>query len=599
MRPFRSLLAVLGTSAIWPAYLVLVAYAARQSPLPRGMALSSSLVLLVVAIALYVVNLSRALLKARGWGEVVLRIPSAAARQLRRTIILLTVAAVVFILPERVISLGLLAPGGRPLSAPSLCRGLELAFQLVVLFLAYRLTRTTSPLADWILDTEGRLGWWKRHRRFVSWAVTAAIGAVIGLDAGGYTFSARRLQIGACQFLLVAAACSLLYRLVIRAIDHHAWKWIRIGQTRADADGTSSGEPADVAARLRRMAAFAVPALGVLVCAWLWDLNLALFRSLGEQAIVHGGKEGISLTLGDVTEAGLVLLVTSVIWRHLSTLFAIAIFPRMTEDPGVRFAVLTLTRYAVLGIGILTGLSAVHLGPAQIGMVLAALGVGLGFGLQEIVSNFVCGIILLLERPIRVGDIVTVSGMNGKVDRINIRATTIINGDNQSIIVPNRAFITGDLVNWTLKDKVVRAAVKVTAAPGSDPDKVTEILLSIAREDPDVLCNPMPSSLMEDFTEAALAFALYVHVPEPSLAGRVRHRMMCQIQKRFREAGIEIPLPARELVVKAAGRGLVESEVVSEFVRFDRPSAEPRTPHWNATPQPACAVETFERGVDE
>src|SRR5207253_9345187 len=132
-------------------------------------------------------------------------------------------------------------------------------------------------------------------------------------------------------------------------------------------------------------------------------------------------------------------------WRHMSTFFAVAIFPRMRDDPGLRFAAVTLCRYAVLAVGLLAGLSSIHLGPDKIGMILAALGVGLGFGLQEIVSNFVCGIILLIERPIRVGDSVTVSSMTGRVDRINIRATTIINGKNQSIIVPHRPSITGDL----------------------------------------------------------------------------------------------------------------------------------------------------------
>src|SRR5262249_7132376 len=156
-----------------------------------------------------------------------------------------------------------------------------------------------------------------------------------------------------------------------------------------------------------------------------------------------------------------------------------------------------LCRYAVLGVGLLAGLSAIHLGIEKIGVVLAALGVGLGFGLQEIVSNFVCGIILLLERPIRVGDVVTVSEMTGKVERINIRATTITNGDNQSIIVPNRAFITGDLVNWTLKDKIIRVSIRVKAAHGTDPDVVAELLLSLAREDPDVLRNPVPASYMD------------------------------------------------------------------------------------------------------
>ena len=176
----------------------------------------------------------------------------------------------------------------------------------------------------------------------------------------------------------------------------------------------------------------------------------------------------------------------------MSTLFAVAIFPRMPDDPGVRFAVVTSAATRSSGLGLLVGLSSIHLGPDKIGMVLAALGVGLGFGLQEIVSNFVCGIILLLERPIRVGDIVTVSGMTGKVDRINIRATTIINGDNQSMIIPNRAFITGDLINWTLKDKIIRVSIRVKVAHGTDPDRVSELLLGLAREDADVLRNPVP-----------------------------------------------------------------------------------------------------------
>ena len=100
-------------------------------------------------------------------------------------------------------------------------------------------------------------------------------------------------------------------------------------------------------------------------------------------------------------------------------------------------------------VTILAALGAIRLDMARISVVLAALGVGLGFGLQEIVSNFVCGIILLLERPIRIGDVVTVADTTGRVDRIRIRATTIVNGDNQSMIVPNRQFITGNLVNWT------------------------------------------------------------------------------------------------------------------------------------------------------
>ena len=167
----------------------------------------------------------------------------------------------------------------------------------------------------------------------------------------------------------------------------------------------------------------------------------------------------------------------------------------------------------------MAAMASLHLGLEKIGVVLAALGVGLGFGLQEIVSNFVSGIILLLERPIRVGDVVTVAGMSGKVDRINIRATTIINGDNQSLIVPNREFITGNLVNWTHKDRILRVNIPVNVAYGADPDAVSDLLLAIARNDADVLRNPVPTAFLEGFGDFGMSFALHVHVPDPSLAG--------------------------------------------------------------------------------
>jgi potassium efflux system protein len=272
----------------------------------------------------------------------------------------------------------------------------------------------------------------------------------------------------------------------------------------------------------------------------------------------------------------------------------------MRDDPGVRFAVVTLCRYAVLGIGLLAGFSAIHLGMEKIGVVLAALGVGLGFGLQEIVSNFVCGIILLLERPIRVGDIVTVSGMTGKVERINIRATTITNGDNQSIIVPNRAFITSDLVNWTLQDKVVRIAVRVRVAHGTDPDRVSELLLGVARDDADVLRNPVPASFMEDFSDSALNFVLYAHVPEPSLAARVRHRLFAQIQRKFNAEGIEIPLPRHELRVHSMQNLIGEGQGATfEVHRLDAASPTPPAPRANSPVVAPPVVEDCHRGVDE
>jgi small-conductance mechanosensitive channel len=283
-----------------------------------------------------------------------------------------------------------------------------------------------------------------------------------------------------------------------------------------------------------------------------------------------------------------VLLLGALSWRYMNTLFAVTVFPRMPDDPGVRFAVVTLCRYAILGLTTMIALGAIHLDLAKIGVVLAALGVGLGFGLQEVVSNFVCGIILLLERPIRIGDVVTVAGTTGKVDRINIRATTLVNADNQSMIVPNREFITGNLVNWTLKDKILRVPIKMTVAYGTDPDRVVDLLLRVARADADVMINPAPAAILEGFGESSLLFGLYTFVPDPGLSGDVKHRLCAEIQRRFTQEGIVIPYPTHELHLNNRvpqelflGRETTQEAPLAAAYphRYDPASKAPPAPH--------------------
>ena len=609
MRALRTLLLGLSSTALWPAYLLVSAYAVRQAPWPRSFAIASASVLACLALATLVSSLARWLLRPGGLGETTLLLPPSVARQILAAVLALVLAAVVLLVPAMLLSAGLIAPGGRPVSAPAACQLLVLGFELTVWGVVFRLVRRRSALVQWLSDHHERLGWFGRNRRLAAGALLAAIGLVIVLDARGYSFTARRLALGAGQTLVLIGFCYGLYRMILQVIDLHAWRWIRVkhGQRPGTeyAGGVTSDDsaaPDDLAVRLRRLTAYLVPLLGLFLAAWIWNVDPALFHELGKQPLGWNVavKDGapISVTVGDATTAAIILLMTIASWQHLTTLFAVAVFPRMPDDPGMRFAVVTLCRYAALGVGLMAGLSSIHLGPDKIGMLLAALGVGLGFGLQEIVSNFVCGIILLLERPIRVGDIVTVAGMSGKIDRINIRATTIINGENQSIIIPNRAFITGDLVNWTLKDKVIRVTIRLKVAYGIEPDRVADVLLKVAREDADVLRNPMPSAVMEEFSDWGQMFILNVHVPDPSLAGRVRHRLFSQIQKRFKEAGIAIPLPAQELFVKSLGE---PQPAPYGTHRFDsaHPSSPP--PSWQSehVQPPPAPVEDCHRGVDE
>ena len=601
MRTVKNLFIGIARSGVWPIYLAAGAYAARQAPWPASVSAPVEALVWALAFAAFANSFFRWLFRRGGCAEDVLGMPTSVAYQLRFTVLLIVVGSLILLLPSRMIARGLIAPEGRAIAAPAVVRVLTLGYELYVLGVAVWLFRTRSALVVWLAESPKQLGRLARHPRVSSLVVVAGVAGVMLLDVRGYSYSANRLATGALGSLLIAMICWAIYRILIRLIDERAWRWIKVGQALAglESNPDASVLPDDLATRLRRLSGYLVIGIGVLVAAGVWDIDLAFFRYLGKLNVWEAANSTVddpgNVKVGDIFRAGVIIAICIAAWRHMSTFFALVVFPRIPDDPGVRFALVTLCRYTVLGIGIISSLSAIHLGLDRIGVVLAALGVGLGFGLQEVVSNFVCGIILLLERPIRVGDIVTVSGMTGKVDRINIRATTIINGDNQSMVIPNRAFITGDLVNWTLKDKVIRVTIRVKSAFGTDPDRVTSLLLEVARDDADVLHNPAPDALMEEISNSAFIFVLYVYVPEPGLAGRVRHRLFRQIQKRFEDAGIPLPLPVQELRVSPSE--IVESRTIpapKETIRVDTPAPHVTT----ARPIPA-PVEECHRGVDE
>jgi small-conductance mechanosensitive channel len=596
MRELRRLLIGVASAATWPIYLALAAYVAKVAPWPRDVAWPTSWLLLGLAGAFFVVNSGRMALRKGGWAEEVLLAPKEVTRQLKRVVLALAIAGFVLLMPELLLHTGLIAPNGRPISASALGRMLVMGFELTCWVLAYRLLRSSSPLLNWLTEEPRRLGWAGRHRRVVSSAILTILGLVLALDGAGFRFSTRRLTLGGILTIALGAACWGTHRLLLRAIEKHAWRWNRPAEDQSPVGTEAATDDADV--KLRTLAKVSVALLGAVGLSSIWNVDLALFNYISEQKL--WGLNEATVTVGDVVKMSLILFVTGGVWRYLNACFTVAIFPRMSDDPGIRFAVVTLCRYAVLAIGLLAGLSAIHLGLERIGVVLAALGVGLGFGLQEIVSNFVSGIILLLERPIRVGDIVSVGDMTGKVDRINIRATTIINGDNQSMIIPNRQFITGNLINWTHKDKIMRVVIKVSVALGTEAEKVTDLLLSIAHADPDVLNNPVPCALLDAIGEGSLQFVLHAFVPEPSLMGRVKHRLFGEIQHRFESTGIVIPLPTRELRVHAMNPDAREPVVPNPNTRrWDVAGAAPPSPKLASKIPLPVPAEDCHRGVDE
>ncbi len=274
--------------------------------------------------------------------------------------------------------------------------------------------------------------------------------------------------------------------------------------------------------------------------------------SLWTQTITVDGEQVVKpVSLADVLLAVLIGLATVVVSRNLPGLMEIAVLRHLELQPGGRYTINTLLRYAIITVGVVSILSIIGWNWSRIQWLVAALSVGLGFGLQEIVANFVSGLIILFERPIRVGDTVTVGDLTGNVSKVRIRATTITDWDRKEIIVPNKAFITDHVVNWTLSDPITRVVVPVGIAYGSDTALATQVMRETLRTMPLVLDEPEPSVYFIGFGDSSLDFKLYVYSRQLSDRLPLMHAVHSTILEALREHDIEIPFPQRDLHVRS------------------------------------------------
>jgi len=285
-----------------------------------------------------------------------------------------------------------------------------------------------------------------------------------------------------------------------------------------------------------------VPALGALDNVALWSST----ESTPEGDVVS------SITLWGLILTSVILALTFVAARNLPGLLEIVALQRLSVDTGTRYAAVAIARYIIIAVGLVVAFDKVGVGWGQMQFVVAALGVGLGFGLQEIVANFVSGIIILFERPIRVGDAVTVNELSGTVARIQIRATTIVDWDNREILVPNKSFITDRVINWTLTDPITRMVFTVGVAYGTDTDKAYNILNDLVKQNPMVLDQPAPTVFFVGLGESSLDFDVRVFVKDHGHRMPVRHDLLMAIEKAFADAGIEIPFPQRDLHLRSS-----------------------------------------------
>ncbi len=276
----------------------------------------------------------------------------------------------------------------------------------------------------------------------------------------------------------------------------------------------------------------------------------------------------LHISVGSILNFGIAVLLTVWVARLVRFFLDVEVLPRLTLERGVASAISTVSHWTILGIGLLAAAGAAGLGASQLALVAGALGVGIGFGLQNIVNNFVSGLILIFEQPIKIGDKVEITSLalTGEVRRIGIRASVVRSFDGAEVIVPNANLISSEVVNWTLSDQRRRVHTEVGVAYGTDPHRVIEILRRVADSHPEVLRYPEPQVMFLGFGDSSLNFRLLSWTGTFDEYLRLRSELAVATHDALKEAGIVIPFPQRDLHLKSvpADAGLLHTSGAGE-----------------------------------
>ena len=535
-----------------------------------GFAQSLGQSLEVLALVLLIVEAVRYTSLPNGLGEAHFGWSSAVGRRLRQPLFALPLIAI----PLLGVALTLEQQSRDPWkdSLGRVCLIAALLLVMVFLFVQTRQYRRAQATNSW-------------ERRIGGIAELASIGlpgALIVLALGGHSFTAMQLVSRLFQTTGLALAVALGYAIANRgllvtkrriAIDQA--RRVRAAKAAESPDSAGSGEPSleelavidvnAVSAQSRQMfGALAFVAL-VAGCWWIWaDVLPALqffdkieLWSYSTDGPDGSGKQLVPVSLGGLLGALIILLGLFLANRNLPGLLEVSVLQRLSMGPGERYAVKAILRYILAMIGIIWAFGVLGIGWSKVQWLAAAVSVGLGFGLQEIFANFVSGLIILGERPVRVGDWVTAGEVTGKVTRIHMRSTTLVDRDNREWLIPNKELITARLSNWTLSEQVTRVVVPVGVAYGSETEKAVEIMLDIARGTQHVLQNPAPNVVFKSFGDNSLNLELRFFINGRDLYPAILHPVNTEIHDRFKEAGIEIAFPQRDLHIRSAP-GLVE-----------------------------------------
>jgi potassium-dependent mechanosensitive channel len=386
----------------------------------------------------------------------------------------------------------------------------------------------------------------------------ALIGLGVGVMAGvlGYAALLELLVDGftaSTYWLLVSIALTrVLYAFVSAGLDADLVK--QLGSMR------NHGE----LIRLRALTAARWAGIALWTSATLYGFGIVdpVRSGLTHLLGVHAEIGSWSISLGDLARFALTMYLAAKAAGLFSFVLDEDLLPRLNLARGLPATISRLSRYVILAFGFLLAVGAAGVNMSQIALLASALSVGIGFGLQNVVNNFVSGLILIFERPIRIGDTVQLGELVGEVRQIGIRASTVRTAQGAEVILPNAELISNRVVNWTLSDLKRRIEIPVGVAYGSDPDHVIEVMTSAVAEIDEIESYPAPICIFTGFGDSALNFELRVWVRRTDDWPNVRSTVLVALCRKLTEAGVEIPFPQRDLhlrsVDEAAGRALLE-----------------------------------------
>jgi small-conductance mechanosensitive channel len=389
--------------------------------------------------------------------------------------------------------------------------------------------------------------------RFVWPLVVLLGGAILTLNAFGYNtasaFYARRVLWCAVAFLALGIVHAVLRALVQRRLP------VASG---AGDDELITDQPDRAELLVRFLGGLLTAGLLVglaVTLSLVFNLGYSDWEYVGGISLT-GDEAGAGLTIGRLARALLIFWVGLALARFARDSVR-AVLRARGVNRGSRYVVRTLLFYTLVTIGTLSAIAALGIEMSQFGWFLTAAGVGIGFGLQEIISNFICGLILFFERPVQVGDVITIGSVLGDVQQINIRSTIVRTREGVAIIIPNKRLITEDVVNWSHGEQRTRMSIGVGVAYGSDVPVVRKTLLEVATSESRFMRRPAPEVNFLGFGESELQFEVmaWLPTPDPTLRRRVSSAMNTRIDELFRERGVEIPFPQRDLHLRSSDIG--------------------------------------------